>query len=110
MAPRFGFEAVCIPPPERRKKCRQCGKVLRFDTYSVESETQPEIGSVLKDHGNGYVLKVHGITKRKKMFWRRAGLYQWECWTGRYGYGGYDHFCTLSCGFKFAVKILDRGR
>ncbi len=69
--------------------CRECGKPLKptFEYVSVRHDQVDALGNA------GF------ITIAEK--------------TGRirgYGYAALGHFCSLRCGWAFAVKAVERGR
>lgn len=76
----------------KRPKCRNCQKPLAKDWELV----RPEKGEPLE-------IKHYGT---------RPGYTEAGRWSigfyGRYGRGGRNLFCTLRCGYEYAVNSLSR--
>lgn len=72
-----------IPKIEHREKCKGCDRPL---TIFVQYESG-DLQKAMEQSQLG-----HRISKGKPINWR---------------YASYGHFCTLTCGTRYANKILD---
>ena len=71
--------------------CQHCDKPLRkHTTMAVVAEGEPY-------GGDGVVVS------RRRSYGDRTTL---GVWRGKYGYKGQGYFCSVGCGYKFAVAAL----
>lgn len=89
-----------------RPKCRCCGKALRKRTHSVE------VPGGAAPPTEVYGKKVVAVVRRKTLAFRRVddGRHpeSVSVWCGEWGGYGDNFFCGLNCGYKFAVRVMQR--
>ena len=58
------MKTTTIPPPAARPRCRQCGKTLQMETFTMTAPTgsPPPIGAVLLARSDGSQFYNRGIT------------------------------------------------
>lgn len=77
-------------------KCKRCGKQLKKRIYAVM--VKPGQSPPVEFHGK----KVLEAVKRENHMGGTVDEY--EIWRGEWGYNGDDFFCTLRCGYWWAVE------
>ena len=92
--------------PAEKPKCRCCGKALRKKTYSVEIPNGAPAPTEV------YGEKVVAVVRRKTLSFRRGDSEKSpesvSVWCGTWGGYGDNFFCGLNCGYKFAVRVMQR--
>ena len=79
-------------------KCRHCGKPLNQNTRTHWLNATPGTG-YQPPEGDEEVLQRREVGTRYE---------NWRIATGRYGYNGDGLFCTLRCGYEYAVATVSR--
>ena len=83
-----------------RPTCKNCKKPLKkythYWTNHDKEEPEPIVGS---QTAWGTVLQ---ITRKKISTWAGSSI---SYWTGQWGYYGQGYFCSLKCGYYYAVKL-----
>jgi len=82
-------------------KCCSCGKPLKRFSYFVNIEATPKLGELYRGQP---VLEVQPQRSLSGAMADYAYV-----WTGKYGYGGSGHFCTLRCGYSLGEAAARNG-
>lgn len=83
--------------------CQFCGRPLKKYTlawWSNDENPAPVVGA----HCPHTLRTITEIISVKPGKWRSHKLY----WTGLWGYNGNGYFCSLRCGYGWAVTEMDK--
>jgi hypothetical protein len=91
-----------------RPRCRHCGKRLLKHTYSwwpgVGYGHRPEVGCAAEE---GRVVEI--IRTKPLNDGYAEPRVRITYWCGEWGYYGNELFCSLRCGYVWAVRTLKQG-
>ena len=97
--------------------CKFCGKKLVKHFIGVDcSGTEPlKVGDMVSPYKGSEPMEIIEVSTASLNEWIRhrqnpQPLYNYiRCWFGDWGAYGCDHFCSKTCGYRWALKQL-RGR
>ncbi len=82
--------------------CDMCGKPLKkYTQVWWECMDKPELRPVL-----GKALPRQGLVRQIIREQGTPGSVRITYWTGQVGYLGRGHFCSLKCGYEWAMDVI----
>lgn len=105
---RINTEQEVRTPVEEIEKiiptCRSCHKPLKRFIHHWTGACDMPIPKVGEKLYGQDILEVVANEKAGGSLFISA-----DVWTGKYGYGGSSHFCTMRCGYQLGAAMAKKG-